>query len=412
MNVLFVTAAPPWPAWGGAAMRAYHFMRLLGPKHRVHLICPGTVREELQLKDALGPWAQGVFCVPYGQTATTAQRAAAVATSWLPDVAVRMRQPGLGMAVREQARARRVDLVHIVGLEAAASVFPEGMDDVPLVLDALNAEYLLQERASQTALREGGWTRAAYSWLQARKLAQYEESVGRQMAGLIATSLEDRNALERVMPGVPSVVVANGVDTDEYCAASCPPLEKDAPTLLFTGTMDYRPNIDAAVWFADQILPRIRMHLPGAQFVVMGKDPVPEVRQLASPHVKVTGMVNSDLPYFHRASVFVLPMRFGGGTRLKLLQAMSCALPIVTTSMGASGADFEHGVDGLVADDADAFAQAVITMLENADLAKLLGAHARASAMTSDWKLRTPLLESFYLDVLTHVDTAPVRRRR
>ena len=393
-------------------MRTYHFMRLLSARHRVQLICPGSVREELQLKNALSPWCNGVFCVPYSSAPGVLHRAAAAATSLVPDIALRMRQPGLGIAVQEQAYARRVDVVHIVGLEAAASVFPtDELDDIPLVLDALNAEYVLQERAWQSARREPRtWTRAAFSWLQSKKLSQYEVSVGKRMSGIIATSQEDLLAMERIVPGVPATVVANGVDTDQYDMKECEPRNPSGPTeLLFTGTMDYRPNIDAAIWFADQVLPRVRVYVPNAKFVIMGRNPTPEVQRLAGPNVTVTGAVADDVPYFHRASAFVLPMRFGGGTRLKLLQAMSCGLPVVTTTMGASGIDFEHGSDGLVANTAEAFAEATVSVLRNEEMAHGLGMNARSKAMVQDWAHRIPQLESFYLDVLTK-STASMRR--
>ena len=177
MNLLFITAAPPLPTSGGAGLRAYHFMRLLGEGHNVHLLCPATVREELTIKEALSERCSSITGVPYAHNDGMGQRALAIATSRTPDLVLRMRQPPLRSALRRILRERRFDLIHVVGLEAAASLFPleelEGaLDGAAIVLDALNAEYLLQERASQAA-REAplDWPRAAYSWVAGQEAA-------------------------------------------------------------------------------------------------------------------------------------------------------------------------------------------------------------------------------------------------
>ncbi len=409
MNLLFITAAPPLPTSGGAGLRAYHFMRLLGEGHNVHLLCPATVREELTIKEALSERCSSITGVPYAHNDGMGQRALAIATSRTPDLVLRMRQPPLRSALRRILRERRFDLIHVVGLEAAASLFPleelEGeLDGAAIVLDALNAEYLLQERASQAARAKPlDWPRAAYSWVQAKKLRFYEAAVSKQVAGILATSEEDKAALERLGSQAPVSVVPNGADTARYApgekvASSALPAEiaPQDKVLLFTGTMDYRPNTDAVHWFVRHSLPEVLRAIPDARLVVMGRQPTSEVRLLAGRHVTVTGEVADDLPYFQRADLFVLPMRFGGGTRLKLLQAMASALPIVTTTMGASGIPFQHGVHGEVADAPEDFSNAAIRLLKDVDLAQRLGEQARALALTTDWSQRMPALESFY----------------
>src|SRR5439155_12148571 len=116
-----------------------------------------------------------------------------------------------------------------------------------------------------------------------------------------------------------------------------------------------RPNVDAVTWFAEAVLPTVQWAIPGVHFVIAGRNPAPVVQRLAGPGITVTVAVADDLPFFHRANVFVLPTRFGGGTRLKLLQAMACALPVVSTRAGASGLPLEHGAQALLADDPGLF---------------------------------------------------------
>ena len=411
MRVLFVTAAPPWPPYSGASLRSYHFIRLLAPRHEVHLVCYASVREEVQLLEGLGPYCRSIRGVPQPAPRGPWRRALQVATLSQPDLALRLGASTMRHAIGELCSAHDLDLVHVVGLEVLPAVlFPdlvlEGRKKI--VLDEQNAEYLLQERAFEVARGDvAQWPVALYSWLQARKLCRFEGALSDSLAGVITTSAEDAAALRGILPRAPITVVSNGVDTQCYRPLAAPapapqPLQElspDTPLVLFTGTMDFRPNVDAVVWFSNEILPRIRKRLPDVHFAIMGRDPGAAVRALARPYVTVTGMVAEDLPYFHRASVFVLPMRFGGGSRLKLLQALSCGLPVVTTAMGAAGVALTHEQHGLIAEAPEDFAQAVVRVLQDTEVASHVGRGARELALKYEWSAVIPRLESFYREL-------------
>jgi polysaccharide biosynthesis protein PslH len=193
------------------------------------------------------------------------------------------------------------------------------------------------------------------------------------------------------------VVVPNGVDTDYYRRERA----NGAPraNLLFTGTMDFRPNVDAVRWFASDILPRLSFQRRDVKLYVVGRAPSRPVLRLAgkSRDVVVTGAVEDVRPYFRQSSVFVVPMRMGGGVRLKLLEALAMGLPVVSTAMGAEGTGLVGGRDVLLADNPERFAREVLRLLEDPQLRDRLAVEGRRVAEERfDWtKVTLPLLR-FY----------------
>lgn len=415
MNVLFVTTEPPCPPLGGASLRTYNLIRYLGPRHRLHLVCYATARQELMLRAAMGPWCQSICGVQPPEPRVPARRILDTMSQRLPDVAQRFASPAMTETLaRLLVSEDGLDLVHVVGLEAASAVFPGDPRRGPaarprLLLDALNVEHLVQRQAFQVAGRNPAeWPRALFNWIQSEKLRSYEKQLCAQAAGVVAVSQEDKAALEHLAPGLRTALVPNGVDAVRYrppassvpetvCA---PGLPEGQPVLLFTGTMDYRPNVDAVLWFAEEVFPHVLQAFPSAHFAVVGRNPAASVRELSGPHITVTGAVPDDLPFFHRASVFVLPMRFGGGSRLKLLQAMACGLPVVTTAAGAGGVDVCPQKHAVVTDTAADFAESVVQLLRDKGAARHLGQQARELALKYEWEESARRLENFYQSLL------------
>lgn len=410
MNILFVTRDPPWPPMGGAGLRAYHFIRALGQRHRVSLICYATVRQELEMRRAPVFWQCATHAVRPPPARNPLERAMETLSSAVPDVVQRHASTSMAHVVGRVLASEQWDVVHLVGLEMASAIFPNYQDVLAegrskLVLDVLNVEHLLQSQASAVARRQlSTLPVGVYGWLQSRKLKRYEAMVYRQATDVVAVSPEDRVTLERILPGSRITLVPNGVDTQRYqpreTAGEDSPVvhegERKQAELLFTGTMDYRPNVDAAQWFVREVLPQIMASTPEARVTLAGRNPTSAVCNLAGQHVQVTGQIQDDLSYFQKASVYVLPMRFGGGSRLKLLQAMACGLPIVTTTAGAAGVAVKHDEHVWIGDTPEAFAKAVSELLANKGMARRLGAAARILALEYDWSMSTQLLEDLY----------------
>jgi glycosyltransferase involved in cell wall biosynthesis len=190
--------------------------------------------------------------------------------------------------------------------------------------------------------------------------------------------------------------VPNGVDIQEYAPRDG--VGGAGVELVFTGKMDYRPNVDAALWFADEILPRVRAQAPEARFVVVGQSPHVRLRSLdGRPDVVLTGRVVDVKPYIERACVYVAPLRMGGGTRLKVLQAMAMGKAIVSTSLGCDGIDAQSGRAVWLANAPQEFADAVVRLMHDDTLRRDFGAEARALAVARyDWSQIAPLMEDLY----------------
>jgi len=332
------------------------------------------------------------------------------------------RQPDMALRLASELYTRRLadwlaresfDIVQIGGIEMApyldvieaAHPFPspsptrrrEPAHPRPLVVfDNLNCEYLLQQRAFLTDLRAPvRWPGAAYSLVQWRRLRRYEAQVCRRADHVLAVSEADAAALRKLVPGLEVTVVPNGVETQAYTPA--PPHPRTF-TLVFTGTMDFRPNVDAVLWFARKVLPRVRAQMPEVHFFVVGQRPHRRLRALrGDPAVTLTGWVEDTRPYIAQAAVYVAPLRMGGGTRLKLLEAMAMGKPVVATRLGAEGYPVTHGRELLLADTPADFAAAVVALLRTPGRCAELGRAARAFVEQQyDWQVIVPRVEAIY----------------
>jgi glycosyltransferase involved in cell wall biosynthesis len=226
-------------------------------------------------------------------------------------------------------------------------------------------------------------------------LAHYEGAAVSGADAVVAVSRADATALRRVGTPRRLTVVPNGVDT-----AALPLREGDGDgrSVLFTGTMDYRPNVDAVTWFVETVWPRVRSRRPDARFEIVGRAPRPAVRALGAVEgVEVVGEVPAVEPYFRRAMAYVAPLRIGGGSRLKLLEAFAYGTPVVTTSLGAEGIDMTADRDALVVDAPDAFADALVGLLTDPARARALAlAGRRLVEERYDWQALAPRLEQLY----------------
>jgi glycosyltransferase involved in cell wall biosynthesis len=197
------------------------------------------------------------------------------------------------------------------------------------------------------------------------------------------------------------VVVPNGVDTKLYAEQGLALSEGTGPgssDLVFTAKMDFRPNVDAVLWFVQKVLPAIRSEMPQVRFWVVGKDPHPRLASLRDdPGVVITGWVDDVRPYIDAAAIYVIPIRIGGGTRLKVLEAMAMSKAIVSTSVGCEGFALESGRELEMADEPAAFSARVLALLKDPDRRRVLGETARRFAEDNyDWRSIVPLLERVY----------------
>ncbi len=414
MHILFLSPYPPYPPRSGGALRIYNLLRGLSQRH--HVCCLTFAPDEADVA-ALQPLREfcQVITVQGHVPRSLLGRAWTTLSSPLPDMALRNVSPAYATALRQLLIEQRFDILQVESIEMAhyglavrhyqAQLQPQ----VPmLIFDEFNAEYVLQQRAALTDLRHPRTLKTlvagSYSLIQWRKLAHYERRLLRTYDCTLAVSHEDRRALLRLDNQAAIAIVPNGVDTRYFARSAVPPdtqstLAALPHTIVFTGSLDFRPNIDAVRWFIQAVLPRVRASCPQAHFVVVGRSPVPAVHALHDGHtVTVVGEVADVRPFISNAAVYVVPMRIGGGVRLKLLEALAMEAPVVCTSMGAEGVDeLRDGDHLLLADTPDAFATAVIRLLQDRPAGDRLGVQGRKLVHNQyDWHMIVPRLEAAY----------------
>lgn len=367
MKLLLLTPQLPYPPRQGTTIRNFYLLKYLAQRHTVDLLSFCAPGEALAADSPLYTLCRRVATLPQ-PVRTTRQRLLDTIGSRLPDMARRLDDPAMHRLAQQWVSEEGYDVAQVEGIEMAqygASVAQSRRQSRPIVVfDNHNCEYLLQKRNALTDL--GNWRRwpaALYSLIQWQKLRRYEAACCRQADAVLAVSQADRAALERLVPGLNVTEIRNGIDLDAYQPTEPAPPQPPFK-LLFTGKMDYRPNIDAVLWFGDAVLPLIQQQEPGVRFQIVGLNPHPRLAPLrANPAVEITGGVPDMRPYFAGATVCVIPMRVGGGTRLKALEAMACAKPIVSTSLGVEGIPVTDGRELLLADTPAAFAAATLEII-------------------------------------------------
>lgn len=389
MKILLLAPYPPYPPRGGGQQRIYQFVRHLSREHEVWLLSFSPDESSDAALESLRD--QCVVMTARQPRHTRGRRLRALVLSSMPDMSLRGASSAFDSALRALLRRVPFDVIQAESIEMAQ--YGHRHDTRPLaVYDAFNAEYLIQQRAFLTDARTPRtWPLAAYSLIQWRKLRRYESRLSHRFDGAFAVSREDAAILQRLNRALPVAVIPNGVDTDFFAPAA--PRPESSPYVLFTGTLDYRANIDAVVWFAREALPRAQMTHPSLRFVVVGRNPVAAVRELAAlPGVEVVADVADVRPWFAGAAAYVVPMRIGGGVRLKVLEALATGRAVVATSMGLEGIDgLVPGVHALVADAPARFAAHVTTLLDDQNQARRLGEAGRALVVERyDWRSIVP----------------------
>ena len=411
-RILFLTPQLPYPPQQGTALRNYNLIAQVAQRHEVHLLSfVDSDSEPVDLDTphsllGVGPLQElcaSVHTVPIPHRSRR-RRLQTVLTSPLPDIVHRLHSPlfhtRLERVLREGAP---LDVVEIEGLEMAEyglHVLRTVTGPLPrLIYDAHNAEYLLQKRIFEADSRHPRrWLGALYSWIQWQKLRRYEARVCRQVQQVLACSPADGNALAQLVPGLNATIVPNGVDTEHYRPGIVPPLPLGPQALVFTGKMDFRPNVDAALRFGTAVLPIIQQAAPQAQFYIVGKDPHPRLAPLRDrPGITLTGFVEDVRPYVAAAAVYVVPLLTGGGTRLKVLEAMAMGKAIVSTTLGCEGIQATPGRDIVLADEATDMAAQVVALLQDAARREALGSSARLFVEQHfDWHIVAASLDQVY----------------
>jgi glycosyltransferase involved in cell wall biosynthesis len=409
VKILFITPQLPFTPRQGTQIRNYYLLKAAATAHEVDLLSFARPDEGLGIEPHFETWkyrsdealglCHKVETVPIPSRGTTS-RLKTLFTSLEPDLARRLASREFDAALKSLLNRHRYDVVQVEGLEMARYIptVIAAAPGTPIVFDDHNVEYLLQLRTAAVDARHVlSWPKALYSGVQWLKLKRYERLVCRSSNVVLAVSQLDAKALSELGAAGPVTVVPNCIDVGYY--RRNPSTARDPATILFTGTMDYRPNVDAVRWFALEILPRVAARKPHVRFRIVGRSPTTAVMDLAHHHpaVEVVGAVEDIRPYLFHSTLCVVPIRMAGGARLKILEALAAELPVVSTSMGAEGIDSISGQGVLLADIPEDFAASILRLMDDQELNQQMGLAGRQVVEQKyDWKQIAPRLLGVY----------------
>ncbi len=372
MRILWIKTELLHPLDKGGRIRTYQMLRSLSRRHHVTYVC---LDDGLAAPDALErarDYAQEVVIVPFRPQAKGSigffLDLLRNLFSPLPYAVARYESPPLRHEILRLAEAS--DLIVCDFLAPSINV-PAGLP-APVVLFQHNVEAVIWQRhvsVPQAALRR------AYFRAQWQRMRRYEAEQCRRFAQVIAVSATDADCMQREYQVHSVGWVPTGVDL-EYFSASLRP--RQSRELVFVGSMDWMPNDDGIRWFASEIFSRIQERVAGARLTVVGRSPSVAMRELAARNsaIEVTGTVADVRPYLERAAVSVVPLRIGGGTRLKIYEAMAMGIPVVSTTIGAEGLPVRHGEQLLIADSTDEQVAGICALLTDQQRAAALSANA------------------------------------
>lgn len=375
VRILWLKTELLHPIDKGGKIRTYQMLKELKKTHRITYL---TLDDGAADADALGKaseYAHETVAVAHGTAAKFSAKfyleLAQNTVSELPYFMQKYVSAAMREAIEKRATRKNFDVVVCDFLMPAVNM-PERLD-VPTVLFQHNVEATIWRRHFEVQTNA---VKRLYLKNQWRKSVDYERETCRKFDFVAAVSKEDADTM-RADYGVENVAdVPTGVDTEFFKRDDA--IEKNPFDLVFTGSMDWLPNEDAIDWFAREIYPLVKAKIPRASLTVVGRNPFASLVEMSrkDASIRVTGRVEDVRPFMTEASVYVVPLRIGGGTRLKIYEAMAMRLPIVSTSVGAEGLPVKDGEEIVLRDTPQAFADAVVELLNDKNRAQKIGAAA------------------------------------
>jgi glycosyltransferase involved in cell wall biosynthesis len=405
MRILWVKAGKLLPVDTGGKIRSYNLLRQLAMRHDVTLLSYYGGERDYQYEREITEHLPGAETIHTGFPETTIAQAADYLRhlfSRAPYAVTKFTSKEVARRIKTWMDEDRFDAV-VCDFLAASLNFPRELR-TPSLLFQHNVESSLWRRQAE---HEPNLIKRAVFKLEAAKMLRYERATVKRFRDIIAVSDHDRALMSEMTDAARITVVPTGVDLAQYRAAAAHAADaEDAgeassaqaapekePLVVFLGSMDWEANIDGVDYFCREVWPAVLRAVPEARFRIVGRNPHPRVRRLASASVEVTGTVPSVIEHLREAAVFVVPLRVGGGTRLKIFEAMATGCAVVSTSIGAEGLDVEHGRDLLLADDVESFSRSVISLLKDRELRGRFERAAATLAAQHDWAVVTTRFE-------------------
>lgn len=374
MRMLWVKMGGLWPPNSGGRLRSYNLLRELSRHHDITVVTthePGASHSDLH---RWLPDCRKVIEVAHHAVKHNDPRFPfLLAKSWLTRQPVdieRCRSRAMQEAISGELASGGYELCVADFLCTLPNL--AGTQATPVVLFEHNVEHMIWKRLARIAPSRPRQFALELEW---RRLRRFEACACRRVTCTLAVSGTDRDQLRSLAPGAPVFAVPTGVDVDYFLPRPQIPERRE---VVFLGSMDWYPNEDGMRWFIDAILPRLRERAPDVAVTIVGRNPSAQFSSMAQAHgVGVTGTVEDVRGYLARAAVCVVPLRIGGGTRLKIFEALAMGKAIVSTTIGAEGLPLTEGVEYVRCDKADDFAEQLAELLDDPERRREMGATGR-----------------------------------
>jgi sugar transferase (PEP-CTERM/EpsH1 system associated) len=399
MRIFFVCQRVPFPPDRGDKIVTFQEVRHLSQRHEVHVFCLADGADDLANVAGVVEHAASVTAVPVTKLRGRLRSLLALGSRRPLSVAA-FDEAKLHDAIIRKYDEARPDLIIVFSCNVAQ--YAEHFAGVPRIMQ-------FHDLDSLKWVQFATFKNVPLKWIyqtEAKRLFAYERSIARRFSLSLVCNTAERDDFERLFPGIEVSLVGNGVDLDHFR----PSVAKKRPgSMMFTGVMDYFPNVDGVLWFCDEVLPRVQSRVPEASLTICGNRPTAAIIRLAKRRgVSVTGWVPDTRPYLDSAEVCVAPLRVGRGVQNKLLEALAMGLPCVASYVAWRGTAVPKGASILVSDDAAEFAEHVTQLLQVATLRMDMAAKARAAVETMyRWEPQLAALDS----VIAAVTAWPRKRR-
>jgi sugar transferase (PEP-CTERM/EpsH1 system associated) len=364
MRILFLAHRLPYPPDTGDKIRSFQVLKHLASQHEVYLACLLDKRCDERAVTELRKIVPNVLYAPISRLQSYWRMLWALLTD-KPLTVSHFHSKTLHQQIAKLVAQVDFDAIYVYSSTMAAYVL-----DYRIPLRVIDFCDLDSAKFKQYAMMN----KPPMSWLyrlESQRLADYEKQIAAHFDHIIFIGPEEKRLFDSNGFSHKVKLIGNGVEFNFYdrhlLASSQRPSKDTKPYLLFTGTMDYLPNVDAAYWFAREVFPTLKMVIPELQFYIVGNNPARKIRQLHNPKsaIFVTGYVEDVRPYLKNARVFVAPMRIARGMQTKILEAMACGVPVVTSRTAARGIGARAGKEVLIADTAAAYARKTLQLLLN-----------------------------------------------
>jgi glycosyltransferase involved in cell wall biosynthesis len=386
LNILVISAQFPYPPRSGFATRVYQLARQLATRHRVTLLAYAN-QEELEGVRALGRQlsVRAVQREPGSVSRKRVSQALSLPSS-RPFSCRSVHSRAMQDALDDLCSQEKFDVIQLESSLLCTFALPPGPR---VILDEHNIEYEVFQRSCEG---ETSIPRRTFNRIEHSRFRRFEQSWWSRVDGCVVTSERERPVVNTYAPHTPVAVVPNSVDLEYFSPGSD---DVEPNTVVFNGILTYRPNLEAAHYLVEQIWPLVARRRPDATLKVVGRASDADIRRLSRPGVVVTGEVPDIRPHLSRAAVVAVPVRFGGGTRLKVIEGLAMGKAMVSTSLGCEGIAVVDGEHLLVADGAQAFASRLLELFEDDGRRAALGRAGRGLAERAySWELAGERLES------------------